>query len=75
MDIAEGTGTEIDYAAKIRELGNDGIEAWFPAGHYQPNIRLLKVIRPQALPLPRRPPRQPEQLAKPKFPPSAYPAK
>jgi general stress protein 26 len=38
-----GTGTEIDDPARKRELWNSGVEAWFPDGADDPNIRLLKV--------------------------------
>jgi general stress protein 26 len=38
-----GTGTEVDDPARKRELWNAGVEAWFPNGPDDPNIRLLKV--------------------------------
>lgn len=38
-----GTGTEVDDPARKRELWNAGVEAWFPDGREDPNVRLLKV--------------------------------
>ena len=38
-----GTATEVDDPARKRKLWNAGVEAWFPDGSDDPNIRLLKV--------------------------------
>jgi general stress protein 26 len=38
-----GTATEVDDPARKQKLWNAGVEAWFPDGSDDPNIRLLKV--------------------------------
>jgi general stress protein 26 len=38
-----GTASIVDDGAKLRELWNPAVEAWFPEGPEDPNVTLLKV--------------------------------